>query len=91
MAKTETEELRHIQLKKKMLDDYKDILQKHAAAVATFAVANDIELEEAVECALEILGYYGKCLLQDGIYDQMIELYNKGIEKLKGEKHEPEK
>ena len=81
MAKTKAEELRHIQLKKKMLDEYRDILQEHAAKVACFCIENDIELEEGVELALEILGSYGRILLEEGIYDQAAVDYKSGIDK----------
>ncbi len=91
MKKTKAEELRHIQLKKKMLDDYKNIMQEHAASVACFCIANDIELEEGVELAFEILGEYGRVLLEDGIYFRAEREYKAGIEQIGGGDHESEK
>lgn len=60
-----------IRLRLKLYKEQKDILQKHAAAILAFCVANDIEIAEGLEQANEIFAALATHLIEKGVYDKV--------------------
>ena len=64
------EDFKRVQLKSKMIDKHQEEIRKFAAAVAQFAIFNDMELDEALDIATEIVAVALRQTLDNGQYDQ---------------------
>lgn len=71
-----------IRLKLKLYREQKDILQKHAAAILAFCVANDIEIAEGLELANDIFAALANHLISKGVYAEVKEEYKKDLRKM---------
>lgn len=60
-----------VRLRLKLYKEQKDILQKHAAAILAFCVANEIEIAEGLEQANEIFAALATHLIEKGVYDKV--------------------
>lgn len=69
-----------IRLKLKLYREQKDILQKHAAAILAFCVANDIEIAEGLEQANDIFAALATHLIEKGVYDGVKKDFEKSKE-----------
>ena len=82
------DDLKKMRLKRQMVENYSDLLQEHAAAVGAFCVTHDIELEDGVELALEIMGEYGRILLETGVFDKQQKRWEIAKETLRRQQYE---
>lgn len=72
-----------VRLRLKLYKEQKDILQKHAAAILAFCVANDIEIAEGLEQANDIFASLADFLIKKGIYSEVKADYEKNLELLR--------
>lgn len=71
---------KQVRLRIKLYKEQKDMLQKHAAAILAFCVANDIDAAEGLELSNDIFAILTNQLIEKGVYAQAKADYKKDLE-----------